>query len=482
MQQLTSSPKNLEAIEAKPPDTSYLVQRSRLEGQVRISGAKNSVLRLLAASLLTNEPVCLENYPASLLDAQVQVGMLQKLGKTCVVKGSKITITEPAAIDSALNWQGRSIRNTLLILGALVARTGSGRVPLPGGCQIGNGAGKNAGNNHISNGENGNPGSSADQLNPRSHSKPVTGNGDRKFDLHEMLLRQMGAEVWIEHNQLCAVVKDKFKGKLQGSDIYLPIRSTGATENAIICGCLAEGITRIWNPHVRPEILDLIGYLRSMGAKIRVFGQEHIEITGVAGLRGTNYRVLPDNMEAITWLVGAVITGGDLEILDFPADNLEIPLIHLRESGTKFYRGQDSLIVRGGSCYPIEIATAPYPGINSDMQPLFAVYAAMARGESKIIDLRFPGRYGYAQELAKMGMSFAIEGNLLKIQGGNQLNGTAVKALDLRAGVALTLAGLVATGETRVSNSWQVERGYDNFVSKAQSLGASLQRQIDHSD
>jgi UDP-N-acetylglucosamine 1-carboxyvinyltransferase len=456
MDNLTNNPDSLAVIEVKPPNASYLVQRSRLVGQVRVSGAKNSVLRLLAASLLTSEPVCLENYPASLLDAQVQAGMLQKLGKSCQVAAHKITITEPQAIASTLDWQGRSIRNTLLILGALVARTGSGKVPLPGGCQIG-GAGKPE---HSS-----------------GHTKPA--NGDRKFDLHEMLLRQMGAEVWVEHNQLCAVVQDQHRGKLQGCDIHLPIRSTGATENAIICGSLAQGITRVWNPHIRPEIIDLINYLRSMGAKIQVFGQEHIEITGIEGLSGTTYRVLPDNMEAITWLIGAVITGGDLEILDFPAGNLEIPLIHLRESGTKFYRGDHSLIVRGGSCYPVEIATGPYPGINSDMQPLFAVYGAIARGESKIIDLRFPGRYGYAHELAKMGMRFAIDGNLLKIQGGHELNGATVKALDLRAGVALTLAGWVASGETRVSNSWQVERGYDNFVRKAQSLGARLDRQVE---
>ncbi|AFY69423.1 UDP-N-acetylglucosamine 1-carboxyvinyltransferase [Thalassoporum mexicanum PCC 7367] len=469
MEKLTSNPNNLDLVEAKPPNTSYLVQRSRLVGQVRVSGAKNSVLRLLAASLLTSETVCLENYPASLLDAQVQAGMLQKLGKNCQITANKITIAEPESITSTLNWQGRSIRNTLLILGALVARTGSGSVPLPGGCQIGN-----PGNSsNISN-------SKSEQVDDRDRPQPVVGNGDRKFDLHEMLLRQMGAEVWIENNQLCAAVKDKYHGKLQGSDIHLPIRSTGATENAIICGSLATGITRVWNPHIRPEILDLINYLRSMGAKIQVFGQEHIEITGVAGLKGTNYRVLADNMEAITWLVGAVITGGDLEIQDFPYGNLEIPLIHLRESGTKFYRGDHSLIVRGGRCYPVEIATGPYPGINSDMQPLFAVYGAIARGESKIIDLRFPGRYGYAQELAKMGVQFAIDGNLLKIQGGHALAGAMVKALDLRAGVALTLAGLVAAGETRVSNSWQVERGYDNFVSKAQSLGARLQRYIEY--
>lgn len=163
----------------------------------------------------------------------------------------------------------------------------------------------------------------------------------------------MGAKVWVENDMLCAKAEDGLKG----TDIFLPIRSTGATENAIICGCLAEGITKVWNPHIRPEILDLINFLNKMGAKIQVFGQEHIEITGVEKLYGVKYSVIPDNMEAITWLIAAVITGGDIEIINFPFRDLEVPLIHLRESGAKYYIGDNSLIVRGGTPYPIEIST-----------------------------------------------------------------------------------------------------------------------------
>ncbi len=179
-------------------------------------------------------------------------------------------------------------------------------------------------------------------------------------------------------------------------------------------------------------------------------------------------------MEAITWLIAAVITDGDLEIINFPFNDLEVPLIHLRESGAKYYRGQDSLIVRGGHPYPIEISTGPYPGINSDMQPLFAVYGACAKGESKIIDLRFPDRYQYADELKKMGMQYKRNGNILQIEGGYPLYGTLVKALDLRAGVALTLAGMIADGTTTIGDAWQIERGYDNFVKKLQSVGGNI--------
>lgn len=408
----------------------YLISPSRLEGQVCVSGAKNSVLRLLAASLLTNESINITNYPQHLLDAQVHLEMLKVLGKNCSVNNDNVEITQAFEPASILNWDGRSIRNTLLILGALTARTGMGAVPLPGGCKL----------------------------------------GDRKFDLHEMLLKAMGADIWIENDMLCT----QTDGRLRGTDIHLPIRSTGATENGIICGSLAEGVTRIWNPHIRPEIMDLICFLRKMGARIDLYGQEHIEITGVERLRGTNHSVIPDNMEAITWLIGSVICSGDIEIHNFPFSDLEVPLVFLRESGAKFYYDENSLIVKGGRCYPIEISTGPYPGINSDMQPLFAVYGACAHGVSKIVDLRFPDRYGYAEELTKMGVISEVEGNMLKIKGGNPLNGACVKALDLRAGAALALAALVADGHTQIHDAWQIERGYDRFADKFRSLGGKI--------
>jgi UDP-N-acetylglucosamine 1-carboxyvinyltransferase len=409
----------------------YILSKSRLEGKISISGAKNSVLRLLAASLLTNEKIQIDNYPQEILDAHIHVQMLETLGKVCIAENETITIQEYDPIATKLKWEARSIRNTLLILGALVARFGEGMVPLPGGCQL----------------------------------------GDRKYDLHEMLLTAFGAEVWTEKGYLCAAAP---KG-LKGAEIHLPIRSTGATENAIICGTLARGITRVWNPHIRPEIIDLIGFLKKMGAKIQVFGQEHIEIVGSESLSGAVYSAIPDSMEAITWFVASVITKGDIEIIGFPYQDLEVPLIFLRESGAKFYRGENSLIVRGGKPYPIDISTGPYPGINSDMQPIFAVYGMCAKGESRIIDLRFPGRYGYADELTKMGAQYSIEDNLLKIQGGRQLYGAKTRALDLRAGIALVLAGMTAENETFIEDAWQIDRGYHRLAEKITGLGGKIQ-------
>jgi UDP-N-acetylglucosamine 1-carboxyvinyltransferase len=210
-----------------------------------------------------------------------------------------------------------------------------------------------------------------------------------------------------------------------------------------------------------------------MGAKIKVYGQEHIEVQGVESLHGAEHRVIADNMEAVTWLSAAVITGGDIEIQDFPFADLEVVLAHLKAAGAKLYQGANSLIVRGGSCYPLEISTGPHPGINSDVQPILAAWAAKAMGESRIIDLRFPGRYGYAIEMAKMGLDFEVHGEMLKINGnGGRLHGAEVRALDLRAGAALALCGLVAEGETVIQDAWQISRGYVNFSEKLRSLGA----------
>jgi UDP-N-acetylglucosamine 1-carboxyvinyltransferase len=409
-----------------------IVEKSRLVGKVKVSGAKNSALRLLAATILTKETVELQNFPSGLLDIQVHLDMLKVLGKNHIVIGDTVIIQESQSGITTLNWTERSIRNTLLILGALVTRFGEGKVPLPGGCKL----------------------------------------GERKYDLHVMLLERLGAEVWEEPGFLCAKVKSG--NRLKGAEIVLPMRSTGATENAIICASLADGLTTIWNPHIRPEIMDLIDMMGKMGVDIRVYGQKCIVVNGVEGLSSVKHAVIPDNMEALTWAIGAVITNGEVEIEDFPFEHLEIPMVYLRESGMKYYRSSNNLLVRGGEAFPIEISTGPYPGINSDMQPLFAVYGAMSKGESKVVDLRFPGRYGYAQELSKMGVKYDIQGDMLVINGGNPLRGAKVNALDLRAGIALLLAGLTAEGETVIENAWQIHRGYEHIFEKLKVLGVKL--------
>ena len=401
------------------------------KGRIELAGAKNSALRLLAASLLTSGKVQLTNYPSQLLDAQIHVGMLERLGKKADLEDeATITISEMDAPPVRLDWPERSIRNTLLILGCLLTRNGEGRVPLPGGCKL----------------------------------------GERKYDIHVDIFEKLGARVWEEGDDLCAKAEDR----LVGTDIHLPMRSTGATENAILSATLAKGVTRVWNPHIRPEILDLVDMLRSMGAKIQVFGQEHIRIEGVERLDGCDHRVIADNMEAVTWLCAAVMTDGDVEIAGFPYQDLEVVLAHLTAAGAKLFRSDEALIVRGGRPYPIEISTGPHPGINSDVQPILAAWATAARGVSKIVDLRFPGRYGYAAEMAKLGARYSIDGDLLTVDGGAPLKGATTSALDLRAGAALALCGLIAEGTTVIENAWQIGRGYVDFAAKLQQLGAEV--------
>lgn len=406
-----------------------IVEKSVLKGSVKLSGAKNSGLRLQAASILTDDQLVLSNFPNGLSDAIIHNQMLEVLGKKVNVEGSELTISGPVS-NSELIWNDRSIRNTLLIWGATTAKTGHSKVPLPGGCKI----------------------------------------GERKYDLHILVLEKLGAKVWEEDDYLCASVE----GKLQGNDIHLPMRSTGATENAIMSATLAEGKTTIWNPHIRPEILDLISMLRKMGANIEVRGNESIVVEGVDTLHGTTHSVVPDNMEALTFLVAAAVTNGHVEIHDFPSEHLDVPLIYLRESGAKLYKGPNSVITKESTCYPLEIATGPYPGINSDMQPLLAVYATKARGLSKIVDLRFPDRFGYAKQLEKMGAEIKIKNDQLNIIGGNKLTGTEVYADDLRAGAALLIAGMISEGTTIIHNADQIERGYENFIEKFRSLGANI--------
>ena len=405
------------------------LETSRLEGTVRVSGAKNSALRLLAASLLTAEPVRLRNYPATLLDAQVHVDMLRALGTRAVVADDLVVLDEPSGPPaSVLRWEGRSIRNTLLVLGALTARTGAGAVPLPGGCQI----------------------------------------GERKFDLHEMLLRAMGARVWHEDGYLHAEADG---GRLRGADVRLPLRSTGATENALLCGSLASGTTRLHNPHVTPEVLDLVALLRRMGARIEVHGRETIEIEGREALSGADFTVMPDRIEAITWAVAAVVTGGEIEIFDFPSEDVAVPVVHLTESGMQLYRGRSSVVVRGRAS-SLDVGTGSHPATHSDMQPLFAVYATQAPGETHITDLRYPGRFAYEPHLRALGADTSVDGPTLTVRGGRPLQGAQVDASDLRSGAALVLAGLAAQGRTTVTSAWQVERGYADLVPKLEGLGA----------
>ena len=405
--------------------------RSEINGEISVLGAKNAVLKHLAASILSDGDVFLTNYPLSMLDLQIHEQMLIKLGKKIDKEGSNILISGKVT-NSELIWDKRSIRNTLLILGCLLAKTGYGKVALPGGCPL----------------------------------------GDRKYDIHIGLMEAMGAKVWEENGYLCA----KSEKRLKACEYFLPIRSTGATENGILMACLADGKTRIWNPHIRPEILDLITLLRKMGAMIEIRGQESIIIEGVKKLsKNIQHYAISDNMQALTYLIGGGIAGKEINIKNFPFKDLEVPLTFLKHSGLKYFQYEDELIIRKCGMYPIDISTGPYPGINSDMQPLFAVWAALSNGQSSITDLRFVGRYDYMKEMRKMGVRGNILDNKLLIEGGNVIHGNTVDAIDLRAGAALLLLSLVSDTPTIIDNFWMIERGYDNVLQVMKDIGVKYE-------
>lgn len=413
----------------------YTIQgKARLEGEVKVSGAKNSALRLLAASILTSESVTLIGCPVGLQDAKVHIEMLRSLGKHIEIFDDTITIKETKEISSTLEWDGPSIRNTLLIAGALFSRFGHAKVPFPGGCRL----------------------------------------GDRKIDLHLKLYSLMGAEIIPSDTHIILTRGKSVKGDLE---FRLPLRSSGATENALIMSCFGEVNLKIINPHVRPEIMDLIEFLNKLGGNILTSGQDFFLVKeGSSCESSIMHKVVPDNVEAITWLIATIITKGKVTIKNFPHDHLEMPMVHIKQGASRLEVDKDDLIVLGKGSTSFELATGPYPGINSDMQALFAGYGLLAEGDSRIIDLRFLDRFQYADALQKLGASLEVDGNELKIYGGKNLESAKVVATDIRGGMAMVLAALVADGKTEIDNMYQVERGYEKLDLKLAELGVNVVR------
>lgn len=398
-------------------------------GAVTLSGAKNSALKVLAASVLAREAVVLDNIPLGLKDVQTKLGMLRAIGASVLEsppdrlvvswpEGAPVSVVPPAC---------GAVRTNLLLLGALLGRVGHADVPLPGGCRL----------------------------------------GERKFDQHFMALEKLGATCRVETDRLTASAD-----LLSGADIEFALRTTGGSENAILAACCARGETHLYNAHTRPEVLDLIAFLNTIGARITVPGSGLVDIEGVRELSGGHHRILYDNMEAMTFAVFAAITKGQVRVRYFPEQDLAIPMIYLRESGIRLERhGDEMLVERPGILAPFDLSTGTYPAINSDMQPMFAALATQARGTSHITDLRFKDRFGYVDELRKLGADIAVDGCTLHIRGPTRLHGATVTATDLRGGAALVAAALVADGTTTIRNSEQIDRGYERFAEKLRGLG-----------
>ncbi len=402
-----------------------------LTGKVRISGAKNATLPILAACLLGTEDIILEDVP-ELKDVEIMCEVLKSLGAV-VEKPSKNTLKINAKDLS--NYETKfelmsKMRASFLVMGPLLSRLGRAVNSLPGGCAI----------------------------------------GSRPIDLHLKGFKALGAEVIEDYGSV-----DTRAEKLVGNRIYLDFPSVGATENIIMAAVLAEGITTIENAAKEPEIVDLSNFLRKLGADVSGAGTSTIRIRGVKKLNGAKHQIIPDRIEGGTFMVAAAITGGDITVENVISAHMKPVIAKLKEAGCEIIEGDDSIRVRvNGPLSPIDIKTLPYPGFPTDMQAQFLTLMTVIRGRSVAIETVFENRFMHVAELKKMGAEIKIDDRSAIVTGGKELVGTEVRATDLRAGAALILAGLVAKGTTTISDTYHIYRGYEDFKEKFISLGAII--------
>lgn len=407
-----------------------------LHGRVKISGAKNAVLPIIAATLLAQDKPCVLDEVPYLNDVCTIAEVLRQLGAKVDFNRQQHTLfvdsTVLKTVDAPYDLV-RKMRASFVIMGPLLARYGKAKISMPGGCAI----------------------------------------GTRPIDLHLKGFEALGAEIEIGHGFICATAPNGLKG----TSIYLDFPSVGATENIIMAACMAEGQTILENAAQEPEIIDLANFLNIMGAKIRGAGTNVIKITGVPKLIGHNYTIIPDRIEAGTYMVAVAMTGGDIYIENAISEHLKPVIAKLNEAGVKIEEDIDGIRV---SCNKrpkaIDIKTLPYPGFPTDMQAQFMAMLTIADGTGLVTETVFENRFMHVDELKRMGACIKVDGRTSIVEGVPSLNGCQVKATDLRAGAAMVLAGLVANGETEVSYIHHIDRGYDNLVEKLCGLGADICR------
>ncbi|TEB17737.1 UDP-N-acetylglucosamine 1-carboxyvinyltransferase 1 [Pelotomaculum sp. FP] len=403
-----------------------------LRGTVKVSGAKNAVLPIIAASLLSEGACTLQDIP-NLADVASICRVIEKLGAR-VCRGDKeinISVPDLKEVEAPYEYV-RLMRASFLVMGPLLARAGRAVMPLPGGCAI----------------------------------------GTRPIDLHLKGFKALGAKIIYGHGCIEAVAE-----RLKGSRIYLDFPSVGATENLIMAASLARGATVIENAAEEPEIVDLVNFLNAMGARIKGAGTKIIKVEGVPSLSGAVHTVIPDRIEAGSFLTAVAITGGDVLVDNVICDHLKPVTAKLREAGVRVEENENSIRVSSDSeLQPVDIKTMPYPGFPTDMQAQLMAVLCLARGTSMITETVFENRFMHANELKRMGARIKIEGRTAVVQGVPRLTGAPVKATDLRAGAALVLAGLAAEGRTEIGNIFHIDRGYDRLEEKLRGLGADIQR------
>lgn len=413
-----------------------VVKKSKpLKGEITISGSKNSVLPIMAATLLTKEECEITEVPV-LRDVNVMCKLLQDIGadvKGDFDKDSVKIKTEKIKSKEASYELVKMMRASVLAMGPLLARTGSAKIPLPGGCAI----------------------------------------GERPINLHLKGLRALGAQVNVEAGYVEAKAR-----KLKGSTVYLDQPSVGATENILMAAVLASGQTIIENAAKEPEIVDLASFLNKMGAKIKGAGTDNIKIEGVKELHGANHAVIPDRIETGTFMLAAAITRGNLLIKNSVPDHVKPIIAKLEECGVTVVDEPEGMRVNAtkGKFKPTDIKTLPYPGFPTDMQSQFMAFLSTVPGTSVVIETVFENRYQQIGELNRMGADIKIEGRSAVIEGPCELEGAEVVSTDLRAGAALVLAGLAAKGETEISEIYHIERGYSDLIEKLKKVGAIIEK------
>ena len=404
-----------------------------LSGEVRISGAKNAALPILCASILTGEVLKISNVPhlkdiTTMLELLVQMGMNVSVDEKMGVELHAANLPNLVAPYELV----KTMRASILVLGPMLARFGAARVSLPGGCAI----------------------------------------GLRPVDLHIKGLQAMGAEIRIEHGYIEARAE-----RLKGARIFMDLVSVTGTENLMMAATLADGTTVIENAAREPEVVDLAHCLIALGAKIEGAGTDVITVHGVESLHGASYKVMPDRIEAGTFLVAAATTGGKIRLRDTRTDIMDAVLEKLREAGARIESGEDWITLEmAGPLKAVNIRTAPYPAFPTDMQAQFMVLNIIAQGTSVMTETIFENRFMHVQELLRMGARIDVEGNAAVVQGVSGLSGATVMATDLRASASLVIAGLTAQGETLVERIYHLDRGYECIEEKLSQLGARIRR------
>ena len=406
-----------------------------LQGEVTISGAKNAVLPAIAACLLTEDTIELNNVPL-VKDVQTMLTLINELGASCDLDQNhrRLTLQAKKIKSTEAPYKlVRAMRASILVLGPLLARSGRATVALPGGCAI----------------------------------------GTRPVDLHISGLQKLGASLKIEHGYIIAEAR-----KLKGTEIEFEKKTVTGTENLVMAACLARGETVLKNCALEPEVVNLCELLVKMGAKIDGIGEETLKITGTKELGGAKNRIIPDRIETGTFMVASALTKGDLILKEVEPQHIEAIIDKLIIAGTQVEQvGRNIIRVRGSEeIKPQDITTAPYPGFPTDMQAQFMVLMTQANGRSIITETIFDRRFAHANELLRLGASIEIEGDKAIIRGKTPLSGAEVMATDLRASACLVLAGLIATGQTTINDIEHLDRGYERIEEKLRQLGVRIER------